>query len=184
MPQRGNSTHPNFFAVLSRPAVRPRSIHQLPRKMKTAWHYTTGQKAKLILEIGELKPTGAFIDSKEKPILWFSTNEHWEQTANKMTILPNGILRPLTMQGTRDMGGGLFRFGMPSDQLIRWPRLARAANMKRKIQWALEEAGLRAGADFREWCGLLEPVSIAALTWEEMTDSGWVEVTTGKRRPA
>lgn len=144
--------------------------------MKTAWHYTTGQKAKLILESGELKPTSAFIEPEEKPILWFSTNELWEQTANKMLGLPNGALRFLTMQETRDMGGGLFRFGMPTDQLIRWPRLARTANMKRKVQWTLEEAGLRGGADFREWCGLLEPVSIAALTWEEMTDSGWVKL--------
>lgn len=144
--------------------------------MKTAWHYTTGQKAKLIFESGELKPTSLFIEPGEKPILWFSTNQVWEQTANKMLELPDGTLRLLTMEGSRKLGGGLFRFGIPADQLIRWPRLARAANMRGKVQRSLEECGLRDGADFREWCGLLEPVSIDALAWEEMTDSGWVKL--------
>jgi len=144
--------------------------------MKTAWHYTTGEKAKLIFESGELKPTGAFIEAHEKPILWFSTNQDWERTANKWIMAPDGKILPLTMEETRNMGGGLFRFGMPSLQLIQWPKLARLANMRSKIQWALEEGGLRAGADFREWCGLLEPVSIDALTCQTMTDSGWDDV--------
>lgn len=143
--------------------------------MKTAWHYTTGQKAKMIFESGELKPTDAFIEAQEKPILWFSKNQEWEQTANKMLVGP-GTLRQLTTDETRNMGGGLFRFGMPSNKLIQWPRLARSANMRSKIQRALEEGGLRAGADFREWCGLLEPVSIAGLTCQTLTDSGWVEL--------
>ncbi|MEI8285490.1 MAG: hypothetical protein WCG52_10930 [bacterium] len=143
--------------------------------MKTAWHYTTGQKAKLIFESGELKPTDLFIEPREKPILWFSKNQHWEQTANKMIMLPDGKIRQLTTDETREMGGGLFRFGMPSHELIQWPRLARIANMRSKIQRALEDGGLRVGADFREWCGLLEPVSIAPLTWQEMTDWGWFE---------
>ena len=141
--------------------------------MKTAWHYTTGQKAKMIFESGELKPTDAFIEAQERPILWFSKNQDWEQTANKMLAGPGGALRPLTMEETRELCGGLFRFGMPSHDLIQWPRLARSANMRSKIQRALEEEGLRAGADFREWCGILEPVSIAGLTCQTMTDSGW-----------
>ena len=144
--------------------------------MKTAWHYTTGQNAKLILESGKLMPSVEFIEPQEKPILWFSTNELWEQTANKMTMTPDGKIRPLTMEETRNMGEGLFRFGMPSHELIQWPRLARSANMRSKIQRALEEGGLRAGADFREWCGLLESVSIAGLTCQILKDSGWDDV--------
>jgi hypothetical protein len=141
-----------------------------------AWHYTIGQKAKLILESGELKPATTFIEAGEKPILWFSTNQDWEQTANKMLTLPDGTLRQLTMEETGAMGGGLFRFGMPSENLIKWPRLAREANMRGKIQRSLEVVGLRQGADFREWCGSLEPVSIAFLFFQTMTDSGWLEI--------
>jgi hypothetical protein len=173
MPQRRNPTHPHFIPMLSRPPVRPRNLPQQPHTMKTAWHYTTGQKAKLIFESGELKPTGAFIEAQERPILWFSKNQEWEQTANKMIMLPDGNFRQLTTDETRNMGEGLFRFGIPSHELIQWPRLARSANMRSKIQRALEESGLRQGADFREWCGLLEPVSIAGLTCQTMTDSGW-----------
>jgi hypothetical protein len=149
--------------------------------MKAAWHYTTGQKAKMIFESGELKPTDAFIEAQEKPILWFSKNQEWEQTANKMIILPDGNFRQLTTDETRNMGEGLFRFGIPSLELSPWPRLARSANMRSKIQRALEEGGLRAGADFREWCGLLEPVSIAGLTCQTLTDSGWVELEIANR---
>jgi hypothetical protein len=141
----------------------------------TAWHYTTTQKAKLIFESGELKPTTSFIESRERPILWFSKNQGWELTANKMMMLPNGEPRHLTMEETFEYGGGLFRFGKPSNQLIQWPRLARIANMRTKIQKAVEVAGLRAGADFRDWCGLLEAVSIADLHCQTMKDWGWVD---------
>ena len=149
--------------------------------MKTAWHYTTGEKANLIFKSGELQPTAAYIEEREKPILWFSINQEWEQTANKMVQLPNGAFRPLTMEETRKLGGGLFRFGMPAHQLVAWPRLARLANMRSNISRLLEEAGLRAGADFREWFGSLDAVPIAGLHCQTMTESGWVDFTTGGR---
>ena len=110
MPLRGNATHTHFIPVLSSPPVRPRNLPQQPHTMKTAWHYTTGQKAKMIFESGELKPTDAFIEAQEKPILWFSKNQEWEQTANKMLAGPGGTLRQLTTDETRNMGGGRVSF--------------------------------------------------------------------------
>lgn len=144
--------------------------------MKIAWHYTTGQKAIQILESAELRPTDNYIEQKEKPILWFSTNQHWELSANKMLLLPNGSLRGLSMEEMGGYGCGLFRFGIPFDKVLRWPNLARMAGMKSKVKRALEDAGQKMGADFGEWCGLLKPVSIFELYGQVMTSKGWADI--------
>lgn len=144
--------------------------------MKTVWHYTTGQKALLIFESGELKPSSSYIEPGEKPILWFSHNQYWEETANKAIIEEGGKLRRLSMTETSDLGGGLFRFGMPFDRVVNWPKLATLAGMRSKIRKNLEIAGIKSGADFREWCGLLQPVSIFTLYGQKMDAGEWVNL--------
>lgn len=146
-------------------------------QMKIAWHYTTGENALLIFESGELRPTSSYIEPGEKPILWFSKTQYWEETANKMLRLDDGSLRKLTMKETYERGEGLFRFGLPSERATNWPKIASLAGMRSKIRQNLEIAGMRDGADFREWCGLLEPVSIFTLYGQKMNaDLEWVNL--------
>jgi hypothetical protein len=46
-----------------------------------AWHYTTGQKFEQISASGMLIPGGIGAEPSGTPVLWFSRNQHWEQTA-------------------------------------------------------------------------------------------------------
>jgi len=45
------------------------------------WHYTKGVHLAKILADGFIRPATAFVDPGEKPIVWFSTDQHWEPTA-------------------------------------------------------------------------------------------------------
>jgi hypothetical protein len=46
-----------------------------------ARHYTTGRKFQHISASGMLIPGGIGAESTGAPVLWFSRNQHWEQTA-------------------------------------------------------------------------------------------------------
>ena len=141
-----------------------------------AWHYTIGLYIKPIFESGELQPADAFLEKGEKPILWFSKNQHWEQTAAKARLDDRGERLWLTKDETAEHGGGLFRFGIEADKLTSWPRLGAVAGMRGKIRKALEIEGFRRGAHFLDWCGSVTPVPVNGLIFEVMGDCGeWID---------
>lgn len=123
------------------------------------WHYTTGTKLRLILADGFLRPTDHLISKGESPILWFSRDQYWEQTANKGVEI-HGFNFTLSMEGTAVSGAGLFRFGVLRDGLINWPQLGKAAGMKSKVQRGLEKAAIKMGSDCSKWLGSLEPIRV------------------------
>jgi hypothetical protein len=59
------------------------------------WHYTTGQKFRMIVADGEIKPAVAGVPPGEQPIVWFSTALDWEPTANKSGLSADGTLEHL-----------------------------------------------------------------------------------------
>lgn len=74
-----------------------------------AWHYTTGKKAALILESGELRPTNCNVPAGEKPVLWFSLRQSWEPSATKGIVdSRTGRRRDATLTEMHFMGGGSF----------------------------------------------------------------------------
>ena len=135
-----------------------------------AWHYTTMQKYPLILESCLLKPADAYVADDEKPILWFSTNLYWEQTANKALRTLEGRLLSLTMEQTAEKAGGLVRFAVPLERLVRWPRIGQQANVKSKIRKSLEATGIRAKANYMEWYGTLESMKLSDCVGIEFMD--------------
>ena len=92
-----------------------------------AFHYTTGYCFEKIVVDQSLKPATAFVPRNEKPILWFSSDPYWENTANK-AIMENGNIRKLTMKETMLRGGGLIRFGINKNKLQPWSKLWKKAN--------------------------------------------------------
>src|SRR4029077_12352964 len=109
---------------------------------KQCWHYTTGQCAAMIIESKVLRPADCDISPREKPIVWFSANQFWELTANK-GIIDGGIRRTATMEETAHHGGGLFRFGVSEERLIRWPRIGELANIEPNMRRRLDEGRSR-----------------------------------------
>lgn len=148
------------------------------RPADLVWHYTVGQKFALIVDDGWLRPATAFVAAPEKPILWFSGNQDWEETANKMFKPPDGPLRFGTKETTRDLGGGLVRFGYRRDRLHPWPKIARKARMNAKTMASLEAAAREAGGIPAEWYGTTRPIPLSQIKWVEVEEDGkWVPVT-------
>lgn len=141
------------------------------------WHYTVGQLFAPILDDGWLRPATAVVVAPEKPILWFSGNQDWEETANKLVGLPDGSFRYGSRETTRELGGGLVRFGYRRDRLHPWPKIARKAHMTAKTMAGLEAAARKAGSSPAEWYGTTRPIPLAQIKWVEVEENGkWVSV--------
>lgn len=143
-----------------------------------AWHYTTGSAFVNIAESSLLLPSTINVSPPEKPILWFSMNQFWEKTANKMWGFPDGSVQVLDMEGTRLKGRGLFRFGVRARTTIPWPLLAKKARINKEIARGLEKAGIKQGARPQEWRGSLVPILMEdCVAIEILTDDkGWLNV--------
>lgn len=150
--------------------------------MKLAWHYTTGNLFKLIVEDGFILPAATAVFPPERPIVWFSINQQFELTARKWQVSKDGTSRILSVQETRKYGGGLVRFGLDSRRLMPWKGgcLRKAAVMSYTIAKKLEHAGIAQGANPFEWFGSLDVIPISKCVIEVMDASGkWVEVPQG-----
>jgi hypothetical protein len=134
-----------------------------------AWHYRTGQKFFLIINSGFLRPTDIGVNPPEMPILWFSLNQYWENTANKGWH-QDGITRTLSMQETYERAGGLIRFGIEVKRLYVGAELKRKARMNNRTWKALYDEGIAKFAKPSEWCGAIEPIPIDGLTVEVMSE--------------
>lgn len=147
-----------------------------------AWHYTTGQKFFAIVESGCLKPTNIGVKPPEKPILWFSLNQQWENTANKSILDANGEIKHLSMKETFRLGGGLVRFGVKSNMLHLGDELCRKASMSASVWSALCKEGLKQNSKPSEWCGSISSIPIDNLIVEVMNeDFSWVRVSETKQ---
>lgn len=145
------------------------------------WHYTTGQKLKLILESGVLKPTAIGVRPPELPLLWFSSAPYWEPTACKAILTGPGTIRTLTMRETYAYCEGLVRFGYDSSKLWRGAELLKKSRMRQRDWDGLVREGLRQKANPAQWFGtaqalpLEEMVTIErmneAFQWESLTQS-------------
>jgi hypothetical protein len=124
------------------------------------WHYTTGKKFQSISKDGLILPATMGVPKREKPIVWFSSNGYWEQTAGKLLRMAGGTLMKLSMeQHTHELCGGLVRIGVaPSTAPYSWPTLKRLSRMSLKTARSLWTAGINAGADPTEWFGTFDPV--------------------------
>lgn len=123
------------------------------------WHYTTGIHFKDIVRDGVIKPATAVVPDNEKPIVWFSLNPEWEETANKGLCGPKGENISLDRTGTMKHGGGLVRIGVaPETAPYDWRTLRELSGMHHKMATRLYRAAIEQGARPGEWRGTFEPV--------------------------
>jgi len=146
------------------------------RMDQLAWHYTTGDHFKEIVESGLLMTTSAGCPDNERPIVWFSMNQWFEPTATKM-VFENSRPRSLTMQETKTFFNGLVRFGYPPLKLIPWHDLPKLAGITRHVKRGLEKAGRLQGATPHHWMGSFQAISVDDLVIEVMNDQNqWQRV--------
>lgn len=121
--------------------------------MMIAWHYTTGEKYKLIKELGVLMPADIAVVPPELPIVWFSTHRYYDGSARKGIEDAAGRIRPATIPEMYEHGGGLVRLGCPIAKLKHGEVLRKAAKMQ-SIMWRrLLKTANDMGANSGDWWG-------------------------------
>lgn len=135
-----------------------------------AWHYTPGVRFKGIVDAGFIRPAVAGVPENEKPVVWFSLNPYFEETARKIFTDGRGNQRVLLMEETRSLGEGLYRLGVAPKSLLTGEALRMRARIKRET-WAQLSARARAiGSDPSSWFGSLTPVNLTDCTVQVMND--------------
>ena len=146
-----------------------------PDPPRRVFHFTTGAKLLSIINSGAIKPTTAKIEPHEKPVAWFSTQEHWEPTATKVPIAG--------MQGqieTAKAQGGLVRITVPGTCApYHFQQLPMIAGTKPSVCIGLLIAGLELGSDPDAWRFTPTPVPTALFREVEFfnfANDTWVAV--------
>lgn len=120
------------------------------------WHYTLGVYIYQIVESGEIRLSN---NTKDRPIVWFSSNPDWEETARR-NFNTNGVRIPLDRQETEKYGHGLYRIGVYPDRadLKPWLRLKSMARLSPRSVELLVSSAESVGANPYDWWGSVSPV--------------------------
>jgi hypothetical protein len=146
------------------------------------WHYTTAPRTERILDSGILIPATLGILPEEKPVLWFSSNPFWEQSACEViedASSPIG-LKWFSMQETCDLYGGLFRFGVPVEETIKWPEVGKRAGLRADVRKSVMKTARQKGADPKQWYGIIGtniPIKIE-FTQMLLDYRKWIDIPT------
>jgi len=131
-----------------------------------AFHYTTGLKLRSIINSGVISPSTAQVPPHEKPVAWFSTQEHWEPTATKVPV-PGKAGQLITAQAQN----GLVRITVPANcAAYTFPQLPLIAGTSPKTCIGLLLSGLELGADPGAWRFTPTPVPTALFREVEFFD--------------
>lgn len=132
-----------------------------------AWHYTTTDRFQSIEAMGLLLPATAGVPDTERPVSWFSVNQHFEPTAAKGFIdAATGQRRTATIAEMVDLAGGLVRLGMPARELLTGEALRRKARISNSNWAALCHAAAQCGAMPSQWFGFVGAVDLTRCTIE------------------
>lgn len=133
-----------------------------------AWHYTTREKFSLIKMAGVILPANAGIAEGERPVVWFSLDQHFEPTACK--AITDGLgTRMLTVEEMHKQCG-LVRFGIQPRRLLAGAELKRKARINNQTWRELVTSANEMGADSGLWFGTLEPLPVSWCVVHEMAD--------------
>ena len=146
-------------------------------KVIPAFHYTFGTKLPAIVASRALLPLAIDLEPGERPVIWFSANPNWEQTATKLIFSPQTgrVQRPTRFELHQMIGVYRFRVDSQDGRLVPWPKIRRAAGISDDMTRTLVRNGRAVGADPKEWSGTLEPVPLEAVTFQAWNPvRGWV----------
>ncbi len=143
------------------------------------YHYTTGLKLRQIVNSGCIKPTTVKIEPDEKPVAWFSTQDHWEPTATKVPI--PGIAGQIA---TGQAQGGLVRITVPGTCApYIFPQLPLIAGTKPSVCIGLLVAGLELGSEPDTWRFTPNAVPVSLFREVEFFDfanNTWLAIDLGE----
>jgi hypothetical protein len=144
--------------------------------VRTLWHYTTGQKLGLVLAGGRLQPAAADVPKAGRPVVWFSTNQEWEPTANLLWQGPDGAVERLTRDQTYVLGGGLARIGVrPEVAPHDWNAYKQLSGIAAKLAKQMYDGAIKIHARPGQWYASFDPVPRSAwLAVQILEGNIWV----------
>ncbi len=144
----------------------PHPTYPGPDPPENIYHYTTGMKLCSIINSGCIMPTTAKIESHEKPVAWFSTQDQSEPTATKVPI--PGMAGQIE---TAKAQGGLVRITVPGTCApYIFPQLPLIAGTSPQTFIGLLLSGLELGSDPDTWRFTPTPVPITLFREVEFYD--------------
>ena len=149
------------------------------------WHYTVRQRLDGLLRAGVLPLATAGLPAGERPVVWFSSNQLWEETANQAWQRPDGTINPGNKEATHLLGGGLARIGvLPETAPHDWKAFKALSGIKAAKARGMYGAGIGAGARPGEWFVSFEPVPRSQWLAVEVWDGAqWLRLETGPSAP-
>jgi hypothetical protein len=150
------------------------------------WHYTVRQRLDGLLRDGVLPPATAGLPAGERPAVWFSSNQQWEETANQAWQRPDGTINPGNKEATHLLGGGLARIGvLPETAPHDWKAFKALSGIKAAKARGMYDAAIGVGARPGEWFVSFEPVPRSQWVAVEVWDGErWLRLETGQSAPA
>jgi hypothetical protein len=126
------------------------------------WHYTVYEYLGRIVESGEIRPS-SIVTEGERPVVWFTSNPDWEETANKMIQnVDTGEMHFGTREETQKIGGALIRIQVkPSAAPLSWAQFRELSGVSEKTAKALEKSARKYGSDPNQWRMSFEPVPVS-----------------------
>ena len=108
---------------------------------------------------GFIKPADIGIAPGEKPVVWFSANQFWEETVWKVWVSEdNKTTRELSMGGLHDVCG-IYRIGVAAETApLTWDDIKTTSGMPEASANGLQRVARERGAKPKEWRGTFKPV--------------------------
>lgn len=143
----------------------------------TLYHYTIGIKLPSIYAEGYLRLAPRKPRYPERGVVWLSSNSHYELSALKAGMTPDGVMSVMTLEQMRVAGSGLYRFvvtpALLTEPLYPWDVLKVRARIKDKVRATMVRTARECGANPAEWFGVMAPLSVAGLSLEVFEGSVW-----------
>lgn len=158
--------------------------------MRLVWHYSNGMVIEEIVKSGVIKLATAGIVAPEKPAAWFSSNPHWDLSANRGNLAlkkgdyPVGTafsVDPDEFEETpfdaeaMDRDFGRYRIGvLPEAAPHGWETFKKLSGIQKDIAESLEKM-VESHGNPREWRASFSPVPRKMWrTVERLVSGVWV----------
>lgn len=145
-------------------------------KKTNYYHYTTEITIPEILKSKKITLATKYLNKKERPCAWVSSNSKWENTATKMCYSSDGTLTQLTFKEQLERFG-CARIEVKPDNLIHWAKLKHVSRINPNNSAFLEKLGKERGANPAQWFGSMYPIGIDQwIKIELYRDEKWIEI--------
>lgn len=144
--------------------------------MKTFWHYSSAVRLPIIIDSGTLKCSNAGAPY-ELPMLWFSADQKWDETATKVVIMKSGLIKALTFRQQLEKFGCI-RFGLIENdpRFLPWKEACAVAGTSDASRRQLAKRGHEMGCNPANWYATATGIPLNELHFQILRDR-WSDVT-------